>query len=182
MTKSPIDYSNTIIYRIVCKDLNVTGCYVGHTTNFKERKRHHRDGCFNNIKRNDIKLYNTIRENGGWNNWVMIEIEKYPCNDSNEAIKRERYYYELFKADLNTVVPSRGKIEYREDNKEVKREYDANRRLKLYDEINKKIICECGGSYSNKHKSTHFKTKLHVNFIQHKCPVKLLCEEIIGIN
>ena len=30
-----------------------------------------------------------IRENGDWNNWSMIEIEKYPCNDDNEARARE---------------------------------------------------------------------------------------------
>ena len=32
MPKKEIDYSNTIIYRIVCKDTNITECYVGHTT------------------------------------------------------------------------------------------------------------------------------------------------------
>jgi hypothetical protein len=27
-------------------------------------------------------VYSTIRENGGWNNWSMVEIEKYPCKDA----------------------------------------------------------------------------------------------------
>ena len=40
-----------------------------------------------------------IRENEGWNNWSMIEIEKYPCNDKNEACARERYWYELLNAN-----------------------------------------------------------------------------------
>ena len=35
-----------------------------------------------------------IRKNGGWENWCMIEIEKYPCNDKNEAKARERYWLE----------------------------------------------------------------------------------------
>ena len=29
-----------------------------------------------------------MRDNGGWQNWSMIEIEKYPCNDQQEATKR----------------------------------------------------------------------------------------------
>ena len=35
----------------------------------------------------------------------MIEIEKYPCTDSNEARARERYWYEILNANLNTVCP-----------------------------------------------------------------------------
>ena len=35
----------------------------------------------------------------------MIEIEKYPCNDKNEASKQERYYYEKLNAKLNTICP-----------------------------------------------------------------------------
>jgi hypothetical protein len=33
MTKKNIDYSKTMIYKIVCKDFNVSDLYVGHTTN-----------------------------------------------------------------------------------------------------------------------------------------------------
>ena len=47
-----------------------------------------------------------IRENEGWNNWSMIEIEKYPCNDKNEACARERYWYELLNANMNTYCPT----------------------------------------------------------------------------
>ena len=37
-----MDYSNTYFYKIVCKDLNVTDCYVGHTLNFTKRKCTHK--------------------------------------------------------------------------------------------------------------------------------------------
>ena len=37
----------------------------------------------------------------------MIEIEKYPCNDKNEACKRERHWIEILKANLNIQIPSR---------------------------------------------------------------------------
>ncbi len=38
MPKKIIDFSKTIIYKIVCNDLNITDVYVGRTTNFINRK------------------------------------------------------------------------------------------------------------------------------------------------
>eukprot|EP01038_Epipyxis_sp_PR26KG_P014805 gene14805-19891_t len=49
-----------------------------------------------------LKVYKTIIQNGGWDNWDMIELEKYPCLDANEAHGRERYYIEQLNANLNT--------------------------------------------------------------------------------
>jgi hypothetical protein len=83
MPRLPIDYSKTIIYKIVCNDLSITGCYVGHTTDFTRRKYGHRFCCDDEkTKIYDFRVYSTIRENGGWNNWSMVEIEKYPCKDA----------------------------------------------------------------------------------------------------
>ena len=99
----PIDYSKTIIYKIVCNDLNITDVYVGHTTNFISRKARHKSNC-NNINGNEyyFKIYNTIRNNGGWDNWSIIEIENVrDCNDINEACTRERYWYELLNGYQN---------------------------------------------------------------------------------
>jgi len=39
MPKTEIDYSSTIIYKLVCNDLNITDNYVGHTTNFSNENR-----------------------------------------------------------------------------------------------------------------------------------------------
>lgn len=102
MPISKIGYSNTIIYKIVCNDLNVKECYVGHTTSFSHRKANHKKNCNNiNSNRYNCKVYQFIRENGGWENWAMIEIEKVNCADSLEAKKRERYWIELLNAKLN---------------------------------------------------------------------------------
>ena len=100
------NYNNTIIYKIVCNDLNITDCYVGHTTHFIKRKSSHKHhACNVATKQDNLKIYTTIRANGGWTNWSMIEIEKFPCLDSNEAKAREHYYYELFHAKLNSIRP-----------------------------------------------------------------------------
>ena len=69
MPRKPIDYSNTHFYKIVCKDTNMTDCYVGHTTDFTKRKYKHKGLCNNtNIRNYTIPLYQFIRANGGFNN------------------------------------------------------------------------------------------------------------------
>ena len=98
-----IDYSNTIMYKLVPNDVNLDLIYIGSTTNFRARKAQHKSGCNNkNDKKYNFKVYEMIRANGGWNNWSMIEIEKYSCIDSNEARKRERQLMEEYNCNLNT--------------------------------------------------------------------------------
>jgi len=100
MPKKDVDYSNTIIYKICCKDESITDVYVGHTTNFIQRKYAHKNTC-NNSKMS-LKIYNVIRSNGGWNNWDMVEIAKYCCKDATEARIKEQYHYNEVKSSLNS--------------------------------------------------------------------------------
>ena len=116
MPRTSINYQNTIIYKIVCNDLNIKDIYVGHTTDFTRRLSRHKSTC--NKNDNNFKIYQTIRNNGGWDNWSMLEIEKYSCNDRNEASSRERYWYEQLQANMNTLYPNRTMKEYYNDNKE----------------------------------------------------------------
>ena len=106
MPKKNIDYSKTIIYKIVCKDLVVKDVYVGSTTHFINRKYGHKCNSYSK-KYKDRIIYKIINDNGGWENWEMIEIEKYPCVDGNESTKRERHYYELLDATMNKCIPNR---------------------------------------------------------------------------
>jgi hypothetical protein len=93
MPRLPIDYSKTIIYKLCCKDPDVVEIYVGHNTNWTVRKNSHKNRCiYPNGKSYNLKVYKYIREKGGWDNWNMIEIEKYPCSDANEARKKEQEY------------------------------------------------------------------------------------------
>jgi len=102
-----IDYVKTIIYKIYCKTETIKECYVGHTTNFKQRKIEHKYACCNpNSKSYNTKVYEFIRNNGGIDNWDFIEIEKFPCNSKIEAQMRENYWYFTLKANLNTISPS----------------------------------------------------------------------------
>jgi hypothetical protein len=117
MTKLQIDYSNTYFYKIVCKDVNITNCYVGHTTNFIKRKNLHKTACCNiKSKHHNIKLYHFIRENGEWENWSMIIIEVLPFNNVLEVRRHERQLVESHNATLNFQTPSRHKHEWHKDN------------------------------------------------------------------
>ena len=47
MPKNKINYSNTVIYKILCKETIINDLYVGHTTNFSQRKSYHKSACEN---------------------------------------------------------------------------------------------------------------------------------------
>jgi len=148
MPRKPIDYSNTIIYKLCCNDTEITDIYVGHTTDFTKRKYIHKYRCNNEKdKKYNYYVYKYIRDNGGWINWSMIEIEKICCIDSNDALKNERKYIELLGAKLNKNLPTRTKTEWTETNKEHINEYK-----KQYREANKEHIKEYQEQYYEENK------------------------------
>jgi hypothetical protein len=172
------DYSKTIIYKICCNDLNIRDIYIGSTTNFRARKYKHKSLC-NSIKSKEYnyKLYQLIRENGNWENWSMVEIEKYPCNDNNEARARERYWYEQLKPSLNIFKPLQTQEErneyckeynkkYKDEHVEYYLEYIKEYREKTKTFRNEKIHCSCGSIISRNSKSKHDKSFNHISKTQ----------------
>jgi hypothetical protein len=167
MPKVEIDYTQTIIYKICCKDTLITDIYVGSTTNFANRKNHHKY-CCNTITapQYNFNIYQFIRTNGGWNNWDIIEVEKYNAIDKLDQSKRERYWLEYFSATLNIQIPSRTIIEWTKQNKEHLNEYrkqyceehtePISERRKDYYQENKEHINE-------KNKDYYQENKEHIN-------------------
>ena len=98
MPRTKINYQKTVIYKIVCRDLKIKDLFVGCTTDFKRRKSEHKNMTTYNLKK-------VINENGGWENWDMIEVEKFSCNDGNEAKARQRFWMEQLNANLNFCKP-----------------------------------------------------------------------------
>ena len=145
MPKVPIDYAKTIIYKLVHKDdLYDENIYTGHTTHMRHRKNLHKSDCTNpNSKSYNQKNYKYIRENGGWDEWLMIEIEKYPCKDVYEAIARERVIQAEMKAKLNSEVPGRNIKEWRNDNRDK-----ISEKGKIYYQDNRDKILEQRKQYS----------------------------------
>jgi len=175
MPRTPTDYSKTIIYKLVCNDLTVKDCYVGHTTDMSQRKWSHKSACNNEKnKAHNIKIYKIIRENGGWDNWTMILVEKFPCKDKPEACKREREVFEELDAKMNTLIPyftqqehkaarKQTQKKYREEHKEKHKKYHKKyyqeRKAELNEKWKEKAECEfCAKLLSKCSMSCHHKT------------------------
>lgn len=145
-------YVNTIMYKIVCKDAGVPDCYVGHSTSIRSRKAEHKYNCCNeNAKGYNIKLYNFMRANGGWDNWEMIEIEPFPCETKKQAEVREHYWYYELKSTLNTISPildienmkQQKKLKSDETKEATKIKVEAAKQaILIYLEENKEAIAE----------------------------------------
>ena len=168
MPKVQADYSKTIIYKLCCDDTLITDIYIGHTTNFIQRKNQHKN-CCNNINFNSY-VYQFIREHGGWANWSMIQIEEQNCKNKREAESIEHYWTEQLHSTLNSNKPyamctedpqlykhcwyeekkdyilEKAKDHYH-DNKEQKLEYQ-----KHYAEENKEKIADYQKQYNEDNK------------------------------
>lgn len=133
----------------------------------------------------------------GLENCKIELVENYECKSKEELHQREAYWIRNNNC-VNKFIPTRTKKEHYEDNKEEisknKKEYyednkeeilqkckeyyqdkkdDIVQRVKIYRDSNKEyiyedIVCECGGKYKRKHKSTHEKTKKHIGYLSQK--------------
>jgi len=108
-----INYSKTTIYKISCKDLNIKDVFVGHTTNFIQRKYIHKKTYLNGINSSN-PIYNSIRENGGWNNWEVIVLEECECADAKDAKSREKYHYNKIHQEMEDIEENE-EMEYKCD-------------------------------------------------------------------
>jgi hypothetical protein len=84
------DFSKTEIYKIVCKNPSINFVYVGSSTNISKIKYYHKNNCING---KSTLLYNTINENGGWDNWDLIVLEKCNCNSKVDVEQKEKEWY-----------------------------------------------------------------------------------------
>lgn len=143
------EFNNYTFYKFSCKTEDINCCYVGSTANFLARQRNHKYSTNNtNSKDYNLKLYETIRANGGWENWTMSiigEAENISLKDAR--IKEEEYRVNL-KAELNMQKAYRSEECIKENNKvRNKKHYEANKEHKYeynkkYVEINKEKIKE----------------------------------------
>jgi len=180
MPKIPMDYAKCSIYKI--EHINAESLvYVGHTTNFDKRKTSHKSNCCNEkSKKHNQKLYQMIRQNGGWDEFKMIEVEKYSCNDKREAERRENEVMKDLKANMNTMksfITENERKEWYEDNKEriqeYKKEWYEKNKPKIqeqmkewYDTNKEKIKCECGCEVVKVKLKRHQQTKKHIEEIK----------------
>ena len=93
--------SKYIIYKIYSEDCDYI--YVGSTKNFTRRKHNHKASFNDNVKCNR-KLYKTINEYGGWDNWKMISIEE--CDETIKSRRQAEQKEEEWRVKLNAQLNS----------------------------------------------------------------------------
>jgi hypothetical protein len=146
MPKIAIDYSKCCIYKIEHIEYDNL-VYVGNTTCFDKRKAQHKSCCKNeNEPKYNFKLYQMLRDNGGWDMFKMVEVEKCPCNDKREAERRENEVMKQLKANMN----ARRAFLTQEEKIEVHKEYKNK-----YWEENKGRFSECKKEYSKQYYDMH---------------------------
>ncbi len=101
MPRQAINYESTIIYKIQHLD-DETLLYVGHTTDFTQRKSSHKANLKNtNNKAYNFKVYQMIRDHGGWEMFNMTEIKAFSCSNKREAEAEEDKVMREMKATMN---------------------------------------------------------------------------------
>jgi hypothetical protein len=161
-------YSKSVIYKLVC-NTNELLIYVGSTCSFTTRKSQHKSACNNsNNKAYNYPLYKMIRDNGGWDNFRMVIIEEYPCENKTQLCIREEQLRVEYKANMNACsafgLDQERRNEYtkkyrkehykqhKEENKEICKKY--------YNQNKEKIIEQKKEHYKqNKEKITEYKTE-----------------------
>ena len=120
MPQTKIDYSKTIIYKIQHIE-NLELLYVGHTTNYEKRKSQHK--CNSKSVNQTLKLYLTIRKNGGWDMFKMTPVKEVVCTSKYDALTEEDKMMTELKATLN-IYRAVGKND--EKHKREREKYHAN--------------------------------------------------------
>ena len=157
-----------VIYKIYCKDTNINDCYIGSTKNLNNRKRAHKYRYNNQC---NFKLYNFIRNNGGYNNFEYKILEEIYIGKLKQY---EREYIEKLKPTLNKYVPDRTQkesvIAYRNSEKGIQKEKEYVEYYKHIREnrAKQKIECECGCIVRKDSLLRHNKSKKHIDFVKNK--------------
>ena len=163
------NYQQSKIYKIINEELKGLVYYGSTTRTLKHRFKGHKDDS--KIKNCSSKALFSV----GTPEIILLEL--YPCSSKADLLKRERYWIEGNEC-VNHNIPYRTqkenielKKQYQQDNKEQLAEYIKQYRQDNKQTLNEKFECECGGQYTHKHITTHFKTKKHKEFISLKKPL-----------
>jgi hypothetical protein len=116
-----------IMYKIQPKNNDLFFSYIGHTADFSKRCEAHKRNTTNikDRKHYHLKVYQTIRDNGGWDEWEIIELEKYICNDKMKARMREQELMFTHNTNLNTCKAFITEDERKKKKQEITNKYKA---------------------------------------------------------
>lgn len=156
------DYSKGRIYVIRNKINDLL--YVGSTCqDLSKRFSWHKGDAAKEKKAKYGKLYKTVKELGGWDNFYIELVEYYPCETKEQLSAREGYFIRLFEtttSGYNTYVAGRTQKEYIQDNIERWNDYYKQYRNENRDEIRQKA--------KEKYHTDEAKQKRHEYYISNK--------------
>lgn len=116
-----------VIYKITCKDENIKDFYIGSTKNFNARKGIHKYYSKNKL---NLKLYNFINNNQGWDNFKMEILMDYPEIENRKELNKIEYKF-IF--DLNPTLNGTNPAQYEDKNDYYRKYYQKNPdRVKSY--------------------------------------------------
>lgn len=144
------DYSKAVIYKIVC---NQTGeIYIGATIRplamrFAQHKWEAKPETIIKSKCVSKQILNR-------GDCCIELVEEYPCATAIELHQREREWIERTDC-INKAIPFRTE----EEKKAIKKKINDIRNP-IYNAL-PPIQCECGRTYTYKHKTKHFRTVVH---------------------
>ena len=169
------------VYKIVCNDKKNTEIYIGSTFDLTERVYYHKSRFKNN---SNYKVYNFIRENGGWENWSFITLEDIDYDITKQDLfKKEQEWMDKLNSTLNSQrafghnakqynheYMNKYYPEHKEKFKEsAKKYYEDNKediliKRKIYAEKNRDAISiRNKESYSKNKEERHKKNKIQIN-------------------
>jgi hypothetical protein len=165
------DYKNSVIYRIYCKNPDITECYIGSTIDLYNRFKAHK-ACVNNRNLNNynLKIYQFIREKD-----LKIKEQEYisrfkPTLNTNNAYTSEEVKIEQKqKRDKKYRESGKGKEKERKYTEKLMNDPERyKQKLKNKSEWGKKPkYCEiCNRIVTNDGWSHHKKTKLHLENVE----------------
>lgn len=165
LEKKQRDYSKSIIYKISCKDLTISFTYIGSTSNFYNRKALHKSDYYNvSSPRYKLPIYEFMRNNGDFNNFVIVLIEEFCCENKRQLEQREQYWKEIYGDNIgkrSAFLSPEKKIElnkqyYEEHKEEIKKqkrdEYakDKSSKKKYYEDHKEQILLKAKEKYASK--------------------------------
>lgn len=81
-------------------------CYVGSTSNYAKRIHNHKFNCTNpTSEKYNFKVYQYIRENGGFDDWTFSILEHLETVDKPQRLRMERDFISKHGATLNKQNP-----------------------------------------------------------------------------
>jgi hypothetical protein len=156
--------TNCYIYKIYCKDKSVKYIYIGSTKNDPKLRRnshkYHLNKKINDTYIYTTKIYEKIRETGGWDNWTFEVIKEISTKNSDELLKEEKKICDTYKKDYELL------------NKQNIGTWsclsDDGKKVFIKDYAQKEILCECGLTVLRGGLSKHKRSKKHYQLIDNE--------------